>query len=191
MSASTSTDSHSKKPETEPVKPASDTSEQKPPDMSNILSHIKNLETSKLELEQQLKDRNERIDRLSQKTREGMQSALDTLMKKWMDAVETKDEKIKHDFRGGLEKLVKNSAEENGVWQMMVAASALHQRQEHNLDELTKQNNELKLRVDGMYANPDSRVVGEKSKAEDQLDRSSVPANDIWSEFASSIGGIH
>ena len=51
--------------------------------------------------------------KLSQRTREGMQSALDTLMKKWMDAVETKDEKIKHDFRGGLEKLVKNSAEEN------------------------------------------------------------------------------
>ena len=101
------------------------------------------------------------------------------------------DEKVKHDFRGGLEKLVKNSAEENGVWQMMVAASALHQRQEHNLDELTKQNNELRLRVDGMYANPDSRVVGEKSKAEDQLDRSSVPTDDIWGEFASSIGSIH
>ena len=177
--------------EHEPKPTTTDTASDKTPDMSNILSHIKNLETSKQNLEKALEEKNARIDRLSQKTREGMQSALDTLMKKWMDAVETKDEKVKHDFRGGLEKLVKNSAEENGVWQMMVAASALHQRQEHNLDELTKQNNELRLRVDGMYANPDSRVVGEKSKAEDQLDRSSVPVDDIWGEFASSIGSIH
>ena len=187
MSASIQTDQTK---EHEP-KPTPDNASEKAPDMSNILTHIKNLETTKQSLEKALEEKNARIDRLSQKTREGMQSALDTLMKKWMDAVETKDDKVKHDFRGGLEKLVKNSAEENGVWQMMVAASALHQRQQHNLDELTQQNNELKLRVDGMYATPDTRVVGEKSKADDQLDRGAVQADDIWGDFASSIGSMH
>ena len=161
-----------------------------PPDMSNILSHIKQLEVTKQDLEKALKEANERNSKLSQKTREGMQSALDTLMKKWMDAVETKDDKVKHDFKGGLEKLVSQSAEDNGVWQMIVAASSLHARQVHDLDAMQKENDALKQRVDGLYASPDSRVVGGKSKAEDQLDRSSVEvdSSSIWDDFAASVG---
>ena len=162
------------------------------PDMSNILDHIKNLETTKQDLEKALKEKEQRIDRLSQKTREGMQSALDTLMSKWMNAVECKNEKVKDEFKGGLEKLFKNSAEDNGVWQMMVAASSLYERQEHNLDTLQKENNALKLRVDGMYASPDSRIVGEKSKADTQLDRVDVRDEiDVWGDFAKHIGSMH
>ena len=104
MSASIQTDQTK---EHEP-KPTPDNASEKAPDMSNILTHIKNLETTKQSLEKALEEKNARIDRLSQKTREGMQSALDTLMKKWMDAVETKDDKVKHDFRGGLEKLLEH-----------------------------------------------------------------------------------
>lgn len=153
--------------------------------MSNILEHIKNLETSKQQLERDLQEQKSRNEKLSAKTREGMQSALDTLMKKWMDAVNTKDEKVKTDFKSGLEKLVHNSAEDNGVWQMMVAASALHERQEHNLDELNKRNQELQLRLDGMYGEANSRVVGEKDKSRDQGHPADVaPAvEDIWSSF--------
>lgn len=164
---------------------------EKPVDMKNILSHIKQLEVTKQDLEKALKEANERNSKLSQKTREGMQSALDTLMKKWMDAVETKDEKVKHDFKGGLEKLVSQSAEDNGVWQMMVAASSLHARQQHDLDEMQKENLALKERVDGLYASPEKRTVGGKSKAEDQLDRQSVEADQgpsIWDDFAASVG---
>lgn len=158
--------------------------------MTNILTHIKNLEVTKQDLEKALAAANERNQKLSQKTREGMQSALDTLMKKWMDAVETKDDKVKHDFKSGLEQLVSQSAEDNGVWQMMVAASALHERQQHNLDEMQKENLSLKQRVDGMYANPESRVVGEKHKAEDQLDRGHVESSgpSMWDDFAASVG---
>ena len=163
---------------------------EKPVDMKNILSHIKQLEVTKQDLEKALKEANERNSKLSQKTREGMQSALDTLMKKWMDAVETKDEKVKHDFKGGLEKLVSQSAEDNGVWQMMVAASSLHARQQHDLDEISRENKALKERVDGLYASPESRVVGGKGKAEEQLDRGSVEDTgpSIWDDFASSVG---
>ena len=161
-------------------------------EMSNILSHIKTLESSNVDLKAKLEEALERNGKLSQKTREGMQSALDTLMKKWMDAVETKDNKVKDGFKDGLEKLVKNSAEDNGVWQMMVAASALHERQEHNLDTLRNENTELRQKMDGLYATPESRTVGEKSKADDQLTRSDVPGENlgsIWDDFASSIGG--
>jgi hypothetical protein len=160
-------------------------------DMSNILSHIKGLETSNSDLQAQLNTAVERNGRLSAKTREGMQSALDSLMKKWMDAVETKDDKVKDQFKEGLTKLVSNSAEDNGVWQMMVAASSLHQRQEHNLDTLRLENNDLKLKVDGMYGESSSRVVGGKSRADNELVRPAETVPDMWGDFAKDIGSMY
>ena len=113
------------------------------PDLANVLTHIKHLEQQKQELEKKLLETEERASRMSQKTKAAMQSAMDTLMKKWMDAVETKDEAVKQQFKGGLDTLINKSADENGVWQMMVAASALPERQEHNLEKFCGENNEL------------------------------------------------
>jgi uncharacterized membrane protein YheB (UPF0754 family) len=164
---------------------------QKPPethDLNNVLTHIKNLEQQKQELERRLQETEERAARMSQKTKAAMQSAMDTLMKKWMDAVETKDDTVKHQFKTGLDTLINKSADENGVWQMMVAASALHERQEHNLDKLRQENNDLRNRVDSSFATPESRV-GSKRKAEAELGPADVaPAPDMWAAFASDIG---
>ena len=159
-------------------------------DMSNVLKHIKDLEENNTVLKTQLREALERNGKLSAKTREGMQSALDTLMKKWMDAVETKDDKVKDEFKCGLEKLVKNSAEDNGVWQMMVSASALHERQEHRLEKLTQENSELKQRLDKTYDTSESRIeVGSKRPAEQSLDRGDVQNDtfDIWADFSNGI----
>jgi len=164
------------------------------PDMSNILDHIKGLESTNNALQQKLTSAEERNGRLSAKTREGMQSAMDTLMKKWMDAVETKDEKVKDGFKDGLNKLVTSSAEDNGVWQMMVAASSLHERQEHNLDNLRKENVDLKHKVDGLYGEASSRTVGEKSRADNQMTRADVrddTVKDMWGDFAADIGSMY
>jgi len=163
-------------------------------DMSNILQHIKNLETNNVTLKSQLQDAEVRNGKLSAKTREGMQSALDTLMKKWMDAVETKDDKVKDSFKNGLTQLVEKSAEDNGVWQMMVAASSLHERQNHDLDLLRVENNSLKSKVDGLYGDAGSRTVGQKSKADSELSREDVPAvvsEDMWNDFAKQIGSVY
>ena len=158
------------------------------PDLSNVLAHIKSLEQAKSDLEHKLKETEQRAERMSVKTRESMQSAMDTLMKKWMDAVDTKDEGVKTQFKTGLDKLVTTSAEENGVWQMMVAASALHDRQEHNIDKLRVENNELRSKVDNMFTSPDSRVVGQKSKAADDLSRPSAgDGGDCWAAFERAI----
>jgi len=160
-------------------------------DMSNILQHIKGLETTNTDLMAKLLEAETRAKKMSAKTEAGMRSALDTLMTKWMDAVDTKDIKVKDGFRDGLEKLVKNSAEDNGVWQMMVAASSLHERQVHDLDQLRVENSDLKTRVDGIYAEHGSRVVGGKGKAEDSLSRADVQAESsesLWDDFAKQIG---
>ena len=114
------------------------------------------------------------------------ESALDTLMKRWMDAVETKDESVKDHFREGMNKLVQNSAEDNGVWQMMVAASALHERQIHDLDKLREENDEMRKSIEGRFATPDSR----KRPADHQLDRSDVveaAGSNMWEDFAADV----
>ncbi len=136
----------------------SSSSQGKNSDMTNMLRHIEQLESKLASKDKQLSDAQQRVEKFSARTREGMQSALDSLMKKWMDACETKDEKCKEQFKHGMEKLVQNSAEENGVWQMMVAASALHERQEHNLDKLRGENLELKQKIDGHFATSASRT---------------------------------
>jgi len=165
----------------------------------NILQHIKlleknktQLELEKAQLEEQLRQADARAQRMSAKTRESMQAAMDTLMKKWMDAVDTKDEVVKEDFKSGLDKLINHSAEENGVWRMMLAASSLHDRQEHNLEKLRIENNELRTKVDDLYGSSVSRVVGEKHRQPEQADRSSVqaPTINIWDEFAKDLKGF-
>lgn len=162
-----------------------------PEDLPALMKYVKQMEAQNSDLATKLKQLEERNGKLSQKTREGMQSALDTLMKKWMDAVETKDDKVKDDFKCGLQSLVEKSAEDNGVWQMMVAASALHERQNHNLDSIRAENVELRKKVDGIYANPEDRV-DRKRPADEQLSRADVEptreGNDIWMDFAQSIG---
>ena len=160
-------------------------------DLNNVLTHIKNLEQQKQELEKRLEETEERAARMSQKTKAAMQSAMDTLMKKWMDAVETKEDTVKQQFKTGLDTLINKSADENGVWQMMVAASALHERQEHNLEKLRGENNELRGRVDSSFATQESRVAG-KRKAEADLGpgdvAGSMGSKDMWADFATDIG---
>jgi len=159
--------------------------------ISNILGHVKRLEEERINLTKQLEAEKGKSAKHLKKTKEAMGSTLNTLMKKWMDAVETQDDRVKSSFKDGLDQLVENSAEDNGVWQMMVAASSLHERQEHNLDKLTKENTELRTRVDGMYKDEGSRTVGEKSKASHELAREDVVLEDIWGDFANSIGSIY
>ena len=110
-------------------------------DMTNMLRHIEQLEGKLSAKEKALLEAQQRVEKFSARTREGMQSALDSLMKKWMDACETKDGKCKEHFKYYMEKLVANSSEENRVQQMMVASSELHQCQEHDLGKLRVENN--------------------------------------------------
>lgn len=169
--------------------------------MSNVLAHIASLEkkindlaNTNTELSQQLEQKDTRIKALSEKTQEAMQSFAQTLLKKWVDACETKNPAVKTDFIDGVNNIIKNSDETNGVWQMMVAASSLHEKQEHDLDKLRAENVELRTRVDGLYSDPAHRLdtVGTKRSAAEQLDRSSVKpdateSSTLWDDFASSL----
>ena len=174
--------------------------------MTNVLAHIAQLEakietlnSNNRDLALQLEQKDTRIKNLSEKTQEAMQSFAETLLKKWVDACETKNPAVKEDFINGVNNIIKNSDETNGVWQMMVAASSLHERQEHDLEKLRVENSELKTKVDNLYSDSSSRVdssrVGNKRQADNQLDRQDVAAENnstneiasMWDDFANSM----
>ncbi len=116
--------------------------------------------------------------------------------RRWTSAIKTDDERVKTDFLRDMGDIAKQGNELNSVWRLAVAASALHEQQEHNLDTLRAENQALKLRIDGHYARPGARleqdVLG-KRKADVELDRCDVAAEgsaNIWSEFASEMANF-
>lgn len=152
-----------------------------PGEINNVLSHLKSLEESKLSLEKKLQAAEERIQDLSAEKRASMESALNTIIQNWVQAVETKDETVKAEFMNGCKNLVEKSDESNGVWQMMVAASNLHKTMAHDLDTLRTENTELKTRVDGIYSDTEARTTNKRIRSEPEL---SDAKNSIWDDFA-------
>tara|TARA_B110001450_G_scaffold104058_1_gene98533 strand:+ start:865 stop:1458 length:594 start_codon:yes stop_codon:yes gene_type:complete len=165
--------------------------------ISNVLSHLQKLEEHNKSLEAKLLAADDRIQSLSAEKRAGMKSALDTFIKNWVNANEA-DETVKEKFFQGVESLAEKADEGNGVWKMMVAASNLHARQEHDLDKLRTENTDLKQRVDGMYGTSESRTGDKRARLDrgDRVDGTQAandaadqePARDsIWADFASSM----
>ena len=174
----------SSKDTAEQTKPAPATDKEKETPSGNILTHVKALE---LELKK-LKDENSRLSLAKQKE---MEAIAKSMYESWVTQLDA-EPKVKEDFKCSMDKFVRNAQEDNGVWQMMVAASNLHTRRSHDFDKLQAENKELRERVDGMYADSGSRTVGEKSKAEEQLSRDNVePDNNMWDDFAKSIGTVY
>jgi predicted transcriptional regulator len=104
--------------------------------MSNVLAHISALEKriddlskTNTELSTQLEQKDTRIKALSEKTQEAMQSFSETLLKKWVDACETKDPAVKSDFIEGVNNIIKNSDDTKAARQRQRAGrrSAEHQ----------------------------------------------------------------
>lgn len=165
--------------------------------ISNVLSHLQKLEEQNKSLEAKLLAADDRIQSLSAEKRAGMKSALDTFIKNWVNANEA-DETVKEKFFQGVESLAEKADEGNGVWKMMVAASNLHARQEHDLDKLRAENTDLKQRVDGMYGTSEARTGDKRARVDrgDRVDGTQAgndaadqePARDsIWADFASSM----
>lgn len=100
-------------------------------DLSVLLSQVKMLESDrerltraleeaqrKIEEEQRrLGEVNTKMERLTEGKRAEMQQAFDTVIKKWL-ADSVQDEKVRQEFQTGMSRLVENTAEDSGVWQV-------------------------------------------------------------------------
>jgi len=70
---------------------------------------------------------------------------------------ETKGESVKEHLKEGTHKLVHKSAEHKGVWQLMLAASALYEGKVHDLDRLRIETEEMLNTNDRRFAAAESR----------------------------------
>jgi len=107
-------------------------------DLSALLSQVKVLESDrerlareleearrKIEEEQRrLEEVNSKMGRLKEGKRAEMQQAFDTVIKKWL-ADSVQDEKVRQEFQTGMARLVENTAEDSGVWQVRATLAVL------------------------------------------------------------------
>ena len=161
-------------------------------DLSSILSQVRGLEEEKARLLQMLETERERLkeaqaraDKMSEGKRNEMRQALETVISNWLqDAV--KDEKVREEFKQGMNRLVENTAEESGVWQVVACASNVHAQHLQELERFRLENEELKARAGGEFRDEASRKRGRDDPPGGGAD--AVPGN-IWTEFEQEIRG--
>lgn len=168
-------------------------------DLSSILSQVKGLEEEKAKLLQMLESERERLkeaqakaDKMSESKRQEMQQALDTVIMNWLqDAV--KDEKLRSEFKEGMERLVKNTAEDSGVWQVMCCASNVHAQRLQEIERMRVENEELKTKTGGAFRDENARKRGRdeaesgSSSAGGSGGRHGAGDLNIWTEFEEDI----
>jgi hypothetical protein len=157
-------------------------------DLSSILSQVKGLEEEKTKLLQMLESERERLkeaqakaDKMSESKRVEMQQALDNVIMKWLEDT-VKEEKLRTEFKEGMERLVKNTAEDSGVWQVVCQASSVHAQRLQEIERMRVENEELKTRGQGEFRDEASRKRGrEEGEAARTQD------SNIWTEFEQDI----
>ncbi len=152
-------------------------------DLSSILNQVKGLEEEKARLMQLLESERERLkevqakaDKMSEGKRNEMRQALETVITNWLqDSVQ--DERIREEFKKGMGRLVDNTAEDSGVWQVVACASNVHARRLQELEAMRVENEKLKARDSGDFRDENSRKrPREEGTAGDT-------GGNIWLEF--------
>jgi len=160
------------------------------PDLTSVLNHVSVLETEKQALQDSLKRQNERLERLTQSKRDEMKTQLDTMITEWLKDIDVSNEEVKTEFMTGMERIVKDTKDDSGVWQVMCCASNAHRRNVMQLQKVQEEYNELKNKVEGgTFRNEEARL-GKRRQMEEEPTRGS---GNIWDEFESYMksGGLN
>jgi len=155
------------------------TTQQTPQDISSILDHVKGLEEEKAKLMKMLEDQKKLTEKMSEGKRLEMKKALDTVIMNWLkDSVQ--DEKIREEFTQGMNRLVENTAEDSGVWQVVCCASNVHARHLQEIEQMRLENETLKTRGSGEFRD-------EASRKRPRDDAPAKETGNIWTDFESDI----
>lgn len=160
-------------------------------DLSSILAQVKGLEEEKTKLLQlldtereRLKEAQARADKMSEGKRTEMRQALDTVIMNWLqDAV--KDEKVREEFKQGMNRLVETTAEDSGVWQVVCCASSVHAQKMQEMERIRTENEELKSRQLGDFRDEGSRKRGREDT--DAPGGTGHQEGNVWAEFENEI----
>jgi hypothetical protein len=159
-------------------------------DLSSILAQVKGLEEEKTRLLKLLEAERERMkevqakaDRMSEGKRNEMRQSLETVITNWLqDAV--KDEKIREEFKAGMNRLAEDAKDDAGVWQVVCCASNVHAQHLQEIERMRIENEELKSRGAGDFREESSR----KRPREDAEGAAGQGGDqNIWLEFEKEI----
>lgn len=155
-------------------------------DVSSILARIKALEEEKKMMAEKLASNDAKYAKLQEAKKAEMEAMMNNTISKWLEALETPDEKSKELLKNGLTDLV-SRADENAVWNVIACASAGWAANVNRLEELQGQINDYKEKEkrwnEGAFDSESSRVdvsdLG-KRKADDI---SESEGHNIWNEL--------
>ena len=152
-------------------------------ELTSILTQVQSLQTDREKLMKELESAKQKVEKLTEGKRAEMKTSLDTVIHKWLeDSVE--NEAVRSQFKEGMERLVKNTAEDSGVWQVVVCASAAHSRRINELEKLRAEHEELKTRVAGEFGTEASRKRGrEETKEGSGSGSGEADKGDFWAGF--------
>jgi len=158
-------------------------------ELTSILTQVQTLQTDREKLMKELEAAKNKVEKLTEGKRIEMKQSLDTVISKWLnDSVE--NETVKAQFREGMERLVKNTAEDSGVWQVVVCASAAHSRRLNEIEKLRAEYEELKTRANGEFGTEATRKRSrEETKEEGGGQASAEGTTDFWVGFEDSLRG--
>jgi soluble cytochrome b562 len=153
-------------------------------ELNSILTQVQHLQTDREKLMKELENAKQKVEKLTEGKRAEMKNSLDTVIAKWLeDSVE--NEAIRSQFRDGMERLVKNTAEDSGVWQVVVCASAAHAKRLNEIERLRVEHEELKSKMTGEFGHETSRKRGrdEISPSEEAGRKTDTHGTDFWAGF--------
>jgi len=146
-------------------------SEPPKPELTSILTQVQTLQTDREKLMKELEMAKQKVEKLTEGKRQEMQQSLNTVIAKWLeDSVE--NEGVRTQFKEGMERLVKNTAEDSGVWQVVVCASAAHSKRINEMEKLRGEYEELKTRMNGEFGGPE----GSRKRAREETKESAGAA---------------
>jgi len=168
--------------------------------MASVLGKIQALEQEKRDLHTQLMSQESKLQKLTESKRAEMQQMLEGTIGRFIQDLQTKDEKTKTDLKAGLERLA-SRGDESGVWEVMACASAAHAERVNELERLRNEVNSFKEKEKalqgGVFGTEESRFgndYGNKRKADEISSATTdngVP--NIFDEFTKTMmekGGI-
>jgi chromosome segregation ATPase len=157
-------------------------------ELTSILTQVQSLQTDREKLIKELENAKQKVERLTEGKRTEMKTSLDTVIAKWLDD-SVENEAIRSQFKEGMERLVKNTAEDSGVWQVVVCASAAHTRRISELEKLRAEHEELKTRMTGEFGTENSRKRGRDESKEGAIGGADGEKTDFWAGFEDSDKG--
>jgi hypothetical protein len=156
------------------------------PDLNSVLTHVSTLESEKKQLQDYLAKQNERLEKLTAAKREEMKKQLDTMISEWLNNIDVTDESLKQEFMTGMERIVKDTKDDSGVWQVMCCASAAHRRNVGQLQKIQEEYNALKTKVEGGTFHAEEARVGTKRP---HAEEPAAGNGNVWDEFESYMRG--